>query len=181
MIATLTEIKSLLNYTDTTYDNFINDILSVIDDRITVITRNHFINLLFDFIESSSISFSTVDNSINMTDIHTYDLAVGDTIRIYDSLKNNKMFTIASITTDKLIVSETVKNESAEQYVKIALLDFPESLKQVVADIVRYRVEKQNIAVKTEKIDDYSITYTAGEFPDQIMKALYNYRCLSKT
>jgi len=184
MIANLEIIKTLLNLTTNEYDAFIEANIPYIDQSICDYCNNDFINVQLDYFSSSSISFDNTDNSINMDNISNYDyLAVNDTIRIYKSLRNNQMFTIDSISTNKIICNyiDSVTDESEGEGIYITKINFPNSLKLIVSKMMNYLIDEltdSKSGIKTEKIDDYSVTFVdnINGFPINIMHPLNQYR-----
>lgn len=61
----------------------------------------------------TDISFSSADNSINATTTDLSVFAVGQGITVSGSASNNSTFTIATVTSTKITVSETITTESA--------------------------------------------------------------------
>lgn len=188
MIATRNEVKTLLRLTDNTYDAFIEANIPIIDQFICDYCNNDFIDLVFDYFSSSEISFDSTDNSINLTDIGDKDLIANDTIRIYKSLRNNQTFTIDTVNDDSLIVNciDNITDEDAGEGIFIAKINYPKPLKLTVAKMIKYLIselDEDEVGVKTQKIDDYSITYIddISGFPGSIVKPLNMYKCVYKS
>jgi hypothetical protein len=119
-----------------------------------------------------------------LTGIDTdFDLAVGDTIRVYKSLRNNKVFTISSMSTDKIVLNsiapikdEVCSTTGVSAY--ITTLEFPEELKMTVASMVQYKISNfDKIGMASEKIDDYQVQFSSSkEYPMSILAGLNDYR-----
>jgi hypothetical protein len=183
MIATLTEIKKLLQLNDSTYDEIISALIPIVENKIFTHCKNHFINTNFDYVSSSNFVFAESDNSISFTNIGVnYKLVIGDTIRVYESFRNDGVYTIDSMTTNKLILNpiNQVQDENEGQYCYLTTLKFPISLKMSVASMVNFKmrhIDKAGIA--SEKIDDYQVNYPSSkEYPDGILVSLNDYRCV---
>ena len=180
MITTVSKIKDILKFTDSTYDSYITTMLPILSRFVVDYCNNDFLNCEFDYINSASISFVNSDSSINKTNISDADLVAGDIIRVYGSLRNDDMYRISSISGDKIIVDEDIiKDESAGQSVYIATVAFPRSLELTIAEMIKYKIERESVSVINEKIDDYSVTYlTANEFPGSAISGLNRFRRL---
>jgi hypothetical protein len=105
MIITRAESKAFLKITDNDNDSFIDLNLPIIEQIICNYCNTDFIDMNFDYFVSTTITFNSDDNSINMTNIENKKLVVNDSIRVYNSLRNNQTFTIDSISTDKIILN----------------------------------------------------------------------------
>jgi len=72
-------------------------------------------------LKRNDISFIASDKSINTSggDFTECNPQIGDKIIVYDSVNNNGAFTIASVTSTKIIVNETIIDESAGSYIFI--------------------------------------------------------------
>jgi hypothetical protein len=187
MLITTNKIKSLLNISNTDNDNFIKTLIPVVEQDICTLCKNDFIDTRFDFISSNKISFNPTDNSLNLTGIESKDFIVGDTIRVYKSLRNDQIFTIDSIETNKLILNsiDEVTEENSDENIYIAKIKYPTGLKMIFAKMINYHLqenEEETANIKSEKMDDYSITYEdkSSGYPSSILSKLYNYRQLFK-
>ena len=184
MILTRSEAKALLKITNTDQDSFIDLNLPTIEQIICDYCNTDFINKQFDYFSSGSISFISEDNSINMSGIENKKLVAGDSIRVYKSLRNNQTFTIDSVSTGKIIVNniDTITDEDEGKGVYITKITYPKPLKLTAAKMMNFLIadldEDKTPGAKSEKIDDYSITYEDDfqGFPLSIMKALNFYR-----
>ena len=184
MIITRSEAKALLKITNTDQDSFIDLNLPTIEQIICDYCNTDFINKQFDYFSSGSISFIASDNSINMSGIENKKLVAGDSIRVYKSLRNNQTFTIDSVSTGKIIVNniDTITDEDEGKGVYITKITYPKPLKLTAAKMMNFLIadldEDKTPGAKSEKIDDYSITYEDDfqGFPLSIMKALNFYR-----
>lgn len=188
MIITRSEAKSLLRITNTDNDDFIDLNLPIIEQVICDYCNTDFIDKQFDYFSSNTITFDSSDNSINFTGIGNKKLVVGDSIRVYKSLRNNQTFTVYSVSANKIIVNsiDTIIDEDEQQGVFITKLNYPKPLKLIASKMLNFLIadldEDKTPGATSEKIDDYSITYESNYqgFPISIMKALNNYRQLYK-
>jgi hypothetical protein len=187
LIITLNEVKTILQ-DSTLSDSLINMFIPLVEADICKYCNNHFIDEEFDFISSGDVSFLSTDNSINLNDIGTKKLVPNDSIRIFSSFRNNGTFTIDSISNNKLIVNsiDTIKDElsSENNTVYITKIRYPIPLKFIAAKLINWQLKSNNsdftIGVKSEKIDDYQITFeeSINGYPSSFMTPLQQYRCL---
>jgi hypothetical protein len=188
MIITRTEVKSLLKITDTDWDSFIDMNIPIIEQVICDYCNNDFIDKRYDWFSSNGIAFVNATNEITFTNIGNKDLIAGDSIRIYRSKRNNQSFTIDTVNSNSLILNDidTVKEETADDVVYLTKLDYPKPLKLTVSKMMKFLMSEldnnKTPGAKSEKIDDYSITYEDDYqgFPLSIMKFLNSYRYLYK-
>ena len=189
MIITRADVKALLRITDNDDDTFIDLNLPIIEQTIVDYCNNEFIDKNFDYFSSNAITFVNSDNSINYTGIGDKKLVANDSIRVYNSLRNNQAFTIDSISTDKIIVNaiDSITDEDEDEGVFITKVWYPKPLKLVASKMLSFLLSDldpdKTQGAKSEKIDDYSITYEDdfNGFPKSIMKALNIYRQLYKS
>lgn len=184
MIVTRTEAKALLNIAVDTYDSFIDMQIPLVEQSICDYCNNDFIDSIFDFFSSGNIIFTASNNSINLEGIGNKKLIANDTIRVYKSLRNNGIFTIQSVNTDSLIVNSinTIIDENENKGVYITKIDYPKPLKNIASKMLNFLIadlgEDKTPGAKSEKIDDYNITYEDNYqgFPISIMNSLNVYR-----
>lgn len=188
MIANRTEIKALLNISDDTWNDFIDLNIPIIEQIICDYCNDDFIDRRYDYFISNEISFVNSNNSINMTSINDKNLIVGDNIRVYKSKRNNGIFTIDTVNENNFIINSlyTINDEDAAESIYICKVDYPKPLKLTISKMINFLIndldEAKTPGAKSEKIDDYSITYgeTYQGFPMSIMKQLNVYRQLYK-
>lgn len=180
MIASLTEIKALCQLTNTDYDSFINITMPIIEQSICDYCNDDFIDKNFEYITSSSIVFS---DGIELTGIGI-DLQIDDTIKVFGSHRNDKAFTILSLTNDKLMVSPDVivENDNDESII-ITRIKYPIPLKFIASQMIYHAIQKIPAGLKSESVDDHSMVFSdniVNGFPASIMSALNSYRRLYK-
>lgn len=184
MIATLTEIKKLARLDDS-MDDFIREIMPTLEDFITNYCNNDFINTTKSVIHSSSFVFSNIDNSISLESIGD-NFKNGDTVRVYNTLRNNKAFTIEEVFLDKLVINsiDVVEEETLENMAKLAFVSYPHTLKIIISRMVGFSLEDYSIGIKSEKIDDYTINFDIQKnqslYPSQIIGGLNKFRRMWK-
>lgn len=191
MIATLTEIKTLLDISVSTYDNKIKLNMPIVEQFICNFCKNNFVDYSNTvpsyprvYIQSDEISFVNSTNSLDSStlDLSSYKLAVGDNLRVYGSYHNNKVFTISSISSTSIVFEDvnTVKDEDYSEFITLARIIYPEDLKKVYAFMINYNLNKDNLkGLKSETILGYSYTLSDNNksgYPDSAISELYNYR-----
>lgn len=185
MIVTVDEVINLLQLPIDVDDDIIKYNIPIVEQAICDYCNTDFVDKNFDFFSSSNISFLSSDNSINMTDIENKKLVAGDSIRVYKSLRNNQTFTISSVTTNKIILDDidTIQDEDENKTVYITKIKYPKISKLTAAQMINYNMENFTPGIKSEKIDDYSITLqeSIGGYPTNYMASLQSYRQLYKT
>jgi len=185
MLVTLNKVKSILDINNTDNDNFIKIQLPFIENDICTKCRDHFVDMKFNFITSNLISFNSSLNSLNLNDINTKGFHVGDTIRVYNSIRNDGIFTIDTINQNSLILNDIdeVEDEDTGELIYITRIKYPKALKKVAALMIDFKIkenENESQGIKKEKIDDYSVEYEdkSQGYPSSILSMLYNYRQL---
>ena len=191
-LISLSEVKTLLQINVSTYDTLILMLIPIIENEIIEYCNNEFIGTYEStqgimptvYTYSNTMYFTTLDNSLNddTEDFTTKKFKVGDVIRVYNSLHNDRMYTITSIATHKIILDSinTAYDESAGNTLVIARVDFPQKLKFIAARMIKWGMQKYGF-FKQEKFDDYS--YTRDEklingYPESIISGLADNRSL---
>lgn len=188
MIITLNEVKTILQISVSTYDSLINMFIPIVEQDICDYCKTDFVDEEFDFFSSNDITFVASDNSINLTGISDKKLVANDSIRVYKSFRNNKTFTVDSVSANKIILNsiDTVQDEDEGETVYVMKVKYPVPLKFVAAKMINYQLvtntDEFTPGMKSEKVDDYSITLeeTINGYPLSYMVALQRYRHLFK-
>lgn len=192
-INTLAEVKTFLQISASTYDSLITSLLPITENAIINYCNNHFIDTYKSllgitptvYMYDDAFEFINSDNSLNNSnlDFTTYEFNVGDNVRVYNSLNNNKVFKISSIAANKIIFDSgiTVIDEDNDNNLVIGRVKYPDDLKLIQSDMIGWRLEQKGRYFKSEKIDDYSYTrddkLIAG-YPQGIMDQLNEYRSI---
>lgn len=187
MIITLSECKSLLQITGSTSDELIKANIPIVEQAIVDYCNNDFILRQFDPILSSAISFNSSDNSINLTNIGNKKLVANDTIRVYNSLRNDAVYTIDSVETNKLIINDinTLIDElsSENETVYIAKIKYPIPLRFLAAQMIKFNLQKFTHGYIKETVDDHSWELDpnmSNGYPKNLMSGLKSYRLVFK-
>lgn len=179
MIATITEIKTLLQITDTDSDALITELIPLIQEDILVFLKNKFIIRDIEY-KSKYISFSGNTITDSQSSFVTSGFVDGNIV-IQDSKLNNGFYTVTNVTAGALTVSEDLIIESAENDIKINQVMFPKALKMVMSNMIGFSLAVKH-GVKSESISRYSVTYAndgqnlINGYPDTIVKSLTKWR-----
>lgn len=176
---TLAETKTLLQISDTNLDTFITFNIPLVINSVCNHCKNHFLDENI-YIKSENVTFANADNSITITDFDDEFIA-GDYIRIYESARNNGYALIDSIDSTKLVVSGIeIIDETVDSNIIIFRSSYPKSLKLPVSKMLNFLIKNQDPFVKSEKIDDYSVSFSDQKmiegFPKNIMSSFSRFR-----
>lgn len=165
-ITTKTEVKELLQIpaSDTSKDNLIDSLIVIVQDFI-VRRINSFAADGF-FVEGLDLVFKSSDKTITSQNqsFRLSGFRAGDEIRISKSLRNNKIFTIASITDDKITVTEDLKDEDPlndyGSYYRVIVqkVEFTDDIKLAAADFIALKLNKEK-TVKSRSLGDHSESF----------------------
>lgn len=179
--------KKYLNNNDIYYDDFPYGMP-------TAFTRKEMFKLLvyesiyseFIFDDDGSGGYTiTVSDLTNIFGSIEDSFAVGDTIYIQGSRRNDGYYTISAldITLQRIIVQEEVINETSNAFIYLCVV--PEGILDIIAEMVYYDIIKKPkmSGIRSESIGTYSYTKeTSGNslnYPDDILSGLESYRMLS--
>jgi hypothetical protein len=186
MIATRSEIKTLLQIADTTYDSLIDTLLPICQGHIFAYTGSHFgvipINAAgLKMSGLTALTFAAADDSITDTAAGLPVFAVGSDIAIRGSQLNDGQYTVKTSTASVLTVNESLIDEGyiSGQDVTIYLCKFPSSLKLIMANMIGFHIQNRDAGVVSESISGaISTTYSddGGDYPDGVKKALNKFR-----
>lgn len=199
MIATLTELKNIIGIelSNTSFDSRIIALMPVVEENIHDICKYDFIRdidiLEEKYIGVDTISFDSSTNKILDSGNGLGCFISGNSIKVFGSLENDGIFLIDSVNSvgDYLTIDTnygSVTTESAGQLISIYKLWYPKPLKFAFASMINYQLSKDknkiNNNIQTEKVDDYSVSYTNSGasnitnygYPLSIIKSLSPYR-----
>jgi len=194
LVVTVNNCKTLLQISGSTNDALIKKLIPIVESKIINYCNNEFIGTYESrlgvtpivYTYSSTISFLNSDNSINDTenlDFTALNFNVGDSVRIYNSLSNDKPLTIESIAADKIVFEDvnTIKDEIAGNTIVMARIDYPAEFELIASLMVKFNLLKYGVLFKSEKFDDYS--YTRDDnlidgYPGSIIEGLNDYRSM---
>jgi hypothetical protein len=187
MIVTVTEVKNLLQISNSTYDTFVKTMIPIVENVICDYCNKDFADSNYTYFLSNTISFSGSTNEINFTGIGNKQLVQNDTIRVYGSLRNDNPYTVETVNDDSIVVNDVNRliDEDEGEGVFITRVKYPIPLKMIAAKMIKYDISlsENEVGVKSEKIDDYSITYDDKimGYPSNVITQLNNYRVLYKS
>lgn len=161
-IATKEEVKVLLQIpeADTSKDILIDSLIVKVQDFI--VRRINNFAVPYVYIECYGLTFTSSDKSINSDKQNFLEsgFAQGNTIQVSGSYQNNKHFSIASITENKITVNETVVNEKSSVRVIIQKVEFTEDIKLAVTDFIASRLNTGKVAgLKSRSLGDHSESF----------------------
>jgi hypothetical protein len=178
MIATLTEVKTILGITTTDKDVHFTGLMPVVQDDIIQYLNNYF--LIDVYYDSRTISFSASSILDSANGFISNGLINGN-VYVSGTRYNNGLYTVSNVTAGTLTVGETLITESAGDKVRITVVQFPQSLKKAFADMLSWSVNQtQDIyGIKTETLPDgYKIEYdtTLVGYPKSVVSQLNRWR-----
>ena len=174
---TLTEAKNLIQSTTTIDNVLINTLIPLVYEDFFSYT-NCFFESTYVKVLSSNISCSSSGViSITDTNFSTWGFYSGDDIKIKGSFRNDGIYMTSSISSGTIAISsvQSLKPELVGQYIKISQINFPESLKLVIATMIKARLENPGGNPVSESLGDYSIVYGKGDYPQSVMAQLNKY------
>jgi len=177
-LTTKSEVKELLQIasTDTSKDALIDSLILKVQDFIIRRINNFFVPDVYA--SGSRISFASVDKSINDLDslLNVDGLTVGNDITILGSYQNgNRLFSISTITSSKIVVNEVIVEEpSYSQVVTIQRIQFTEDIKMAATEFISNRMTK-NKNVKSISLGDFSESYSDQGFGQKDMMNTFSY------
>lgn len=199
MIATLTEVKKLLQITDTTKDDVLTALMPVVQDFICSYTNNNFEvirgNGFYDiyhktlankdyYLESYNISFVAAADDEPCKILNsdskfvTAGFIVNAHVKVTGSVLNDGFYKITGVAAGELQLEEnTLLDESnTDNYIRLSVVSFPTALKVPFANMLAYELNKQaKQGINSESLGDYSASYT-GEYPKSLLAQLSTFR-----
>jgi hypothetical protein len=180
MIASLAQIKSILGYTDTTYDSRITTLLPMIEAEIIEYCNNNFLNVSITFDGDCTITASGGVYKIVCADGGMDDVgfAVSDTVYIAGSNRNDGYVTISAISDGEITIAEPLIAESTAVGISLTLALFPAALTVYLARMIGYQIKHaEDAGISSESIGKYSYSRkdsNGGDmgYPQEILKGL---------
>lgn len=187
MIITLEEVKTLLQITNTDSDSLIIQLIPLVLTDVLEITNNYFLDTNIRY-NSNTISFSST--VVSSTPIYTIQdsnsmfiteyLEKATDINITGSKYNDGNYSVDSVTSNSITLNSnyntSLTTESSGNDVYITRVNYPKSIKLILANMIKYRMQKNlGDGIKSKKIDDYSVTYDSinkGGYPKSIISSL---------
>lgn len=174
MIATIPEIKTLLQITTSTYDDLIKLLIPILTDEIVKYCNYSFTvyNGIDDleYYDSETLSFVSatgkiVDSSGSLADLN---LAVGDDFKIEGSQYNDGYFTVKAKSSSEIEIEDVNsfidEREGLDIVVKRVM--FPKALNLSFSLMMKFHIDKKKgSSLKSESVGSYSFTNTEGYDP----------------
>lgn len=195
MIATKAEIKRLLNITSMTQEEQIDQLIPVIESDIREYCNNGFRDTNI-YLSSGEISFThnagsadTINLDIGTNEAGFVDaqFKAGQTVQVQGSYNNNNFFEIETVSSTALTLYTAANKpyfpvlvtEDEDVLVLINKVEYPSALKNVVAQMMNYKLTNRDYGVSAETVARYSVTYNmdfANGYPKSIMTSLNRWR-----
>lgn len=182
-ILSRTEVKTYLQITSTDYDTLIDAYIPLVLQDFFDYTDNYFHNNKVR-LNSGMFTVSSSANSIVVsgTNFSTYSFLTGDEIHVYDSMRNDGVYTAATVSSATITLStaDVVQNETRETEFTVVKIDVPNSVKPVLASMIKYRMDSPMGNAQSESLGDYSVTYgnMASGYPSGLQAHINKYRCV---
>lgn len=182
MIATLNEIKTLLQISDTSKDDLIDTLTPLVENDIVDYTNafrdkvNYVSSNSWVFTDATTPTISSVSNNF----------VAGQMIFVEGSMLNDGVYTIDSVSGNTININSlySLSDENSNYAITIYPLLVPKALKLIFAQMVNFRLDKYINNIKSESLGDYSVTYGSeatnmiNGYPANIIQQLNKYRKL---
>jgi len=190
MITTSTQVKSVLQISDSTYDTFITAMIPLVQDFIFNYCNNYFqINTKYNYRYSSNITFTATDT---ITDSDNKLLEAGFTagmnVRVQFSNLNDGVYLIDSAVAGSLTIASgepAIATEDTTATTKNTILltqvKFPNAISLMACQMIGEMMDKKKLkGVVSESLGDHSISYVSeNDFSKSLLKGLSAFRKLS--
>ena len=194
-LLTATECQQLLRLATTAYSSEINRLIPYVERDICLHCNNYFSDTVIFIQDQGSVVFLRGDTNTTSTSpdkitddqdrFTTSGFRDGMDIAVFGG-SNEGIYTISSASTDTLKLDSTGEVEDQDPSASynlvgpllIARVKWPKTLKPVAAQMIWHLLKEAKTGdVKSESIDDYSVTY-AGEhmYPQRVVQGLSPYR-----
>lgn len=191
MFITATEVTIYSNISASAATIAANSWIDIAEERLSLITNNYWLTDLdiqtqVTFTASSGAVLASINASgQNFT---AEGFAANDIINVYNSWRNDGYYQVSSISTStlSLISGSVVVDELSGASVLISMVQFPQSLKYVLAQMIKYDYDDrkaQAANIQSRSLGPWSETYKTGAavtfgYPDEIVAALGPYTIL---
>ena len=188
-IITVRETKNLLNWTDDNRDTQIRTMIPYVRDTVSLICNTRFTNKKCETNYANDIVFASATNpTITTTDegFTEDNFKANMDIYVVGSLLNDGFYNLNAVSSTVMTLQATdaLQDEitsAQDTIVTITQVKWPESIKPVVANMLRYDIitRMTRTGVKSERIGNYAATYFGASgmgYPDDILSGLYMYQ-----
>lgn len=192
-VVTKAEVKTLLGITSTGYDSKITALIPHVQNDILDYCNNYFCDSAIYIEREAGLAFVGGTSAGASRDYITDDnqdftsagFADGMDVAIVGG-SNSGMNTISSVTTGTMKMISTgdfVDQDQDTSYnhvgpILISRVQWPRGIKKIAAQMVWHLIDDPKPKdVKSESIDDYSVTYAGdNEYPKRVIQGLNKYR-----
>lgn len=195
MILTVAEAKNLLGLTDNTYDQRLRVLIPYVQRDMVDICNNAFGDTVIYRYSHGAIAFARGSTLTSSTDpdtitddeqeFSTIGFRAGMDILVAGG-SNEGLYTLANVSSGTLTLTCTGELENQDGAtnhwdpgpITIARIKWPRPVKVAAAQMLWHLIDKGRQGdVKSESIDDYSVTYAGGgPYPQRVLTALTPYR-----
>jgi hypothetical protein len=193
-LMTTAEVKQILRITETTYDSDIEAFLPMVEDDLLSELRETFRDGYVYRESLSDLEFVVGDSDTNdhITDDESKFVERGFTsgmdIVVEGGHSNAGLYHLEGATAGALTMSDYGEFVAQDQddtsddhnigMIRISRIKWPKALKPIAAQMIWWRIRNAKPDdVKSESIDDYSVTYVGSyAYPTQVVKGLNRFR-----
>jgi hypothetical protein len=188
MIATRNEIKTILGISASDYakDTQIDAILPMVSNDLIEYCNNTFIGQMITFSGECTITASAGVYRINCADggMDVANFAIGDTIHLSGSTRDDGYLTIAGINANYFTIVEPLTANTTATPMTINITTFPMALKIYLAKMIGYQLFHANDSgITSESIGNYSYSRAQGTtdsgYPAEILRGLDKWKNVS--
>ena len=185
MVLTADEVIQYSNITAPAGQITSSGLIGMVQAKIIAWTNNNFTT---DYYCETSGAFDGSNKTLSGSGFTDAELASGDDVYIYGTIRNNGIKEIATVT-NSLITFTTASSviTEAEKVVLVELVKWPEPVKYAAAQMVAYDYDIRPTitpGVRSRSLGPFSESYTTmqggviGSYPIDIMDALTPYKIL---
>lgn len=137
-------------------------LIPIVQDRINRITNNYFTSDMVYY--NGTVTFASAGTITAETDLGDLGFYDDDEFYLYGSFRNDGYYTASSVADEVITIAstESVIVEPSGASVFIGLVEWPDSIKYIAAQMVKYDYDdRQNMipGVKSESLGPHSISY----------------------
>ena len=183
MICTASEVTIYTDISCSAGTAALSLLIPIVQERINLITNNYFLS---DMYMGGSVTFNaTAGTIVAGSSFADEGFVEGDEIYIYNSYRNDGYKTVGSVTTVTLTLSgSSVINEPSGRNVLISVVSWPNALKYIAAQMIKYDYDDRpsNVpGISSKSLGPYSVSYQGGVgitpfgYPQEMIDALSTY------
>jgi hypothetical protein len=172
-LLTKAEVKNVLGIlvSDTSKDTYIDAYIPQVIDLACRTLKTHFQG---DIANSNEFAFSASSKTITDADSGFTDFLVSMDVYISGSKLNDGFYTISTLTSSILTVTETLKDEAIDNTIIISNVLMPVALKLTLSKIIGHYLQKDKVGYSAFGVGSINWTYSnAGALPKELINELY--------